>query len=875
MNLDEFNQDLNRLWENSTFQEALQIASPDLIDFAKKYQFKYAEFPAKLKHSIWKYANRICYRSTPFGSFTGMGIGNWDSISETIIDENAFLPIYLSIEEGLTKCSPYINPLGYPFGNCTRFYQRNLVDGKNIWEIQELEDLSFDELNKDLLKNTNHIGNQICLENSLIFQLKDDLLKSGFMIDSKLHRSFVKKPKDVDSSNQQHSVHTIYNGDFSLDRRIRKDMNAAIDALAILRIDAPNVSFLDFKKCFKERFEYHSVPILKAVDPDLGIAYKFSLKSSLKTPWSNIHAFLMEKLLKHAANGKSYMQISCSEVESLTSHHSKQRNESQSVLFSVFNELLYVKQIVNSVIPLIGRMTIYDDSILGLAKSLAAKEDELHPGFIHADILYRGEELMYKVGMTKPLRNHQLLINPINEDLPHGLDWNDLYLKIQDGELVLFSMGDKKRVIPHLNSAYNFQRDELPLFRLLCDLQTEGIKTKQGFHLKYYFPNQGSYPEVRIDNVIVQLASWILPNEILTEINSAKELKFKLGCFKEYAKEVKLPNKFLLKRFDQGLVFNCNHVEELEIFFKEIKSLSQVEIEDFPWDKYGSRFKNLDGGMYAHELVAFYFDKDIIGDKHLDFETSTVSTTPSDMDSNWITFNVYTQKDQQDRFIIDFVSNKINKLKIKEWFFIRYHDDRGDHLRIRFKAKDVRKQINSFLIQINKIPYVKYVKIGVYEAEKIRYQFLGMKATHELFCCSSFDFLNQYLFLNIDQKLLLILSEWISIIKCFSDNFIALITPLHSGFLKDDPSIRNQWDLWFRTNKNNLLVNDDSTFKLLLNSRITLKPDNIKKLLYLHSMFHMQMNRCFHDHQNEYEMRLYYLLPKAISFLKYRSRLSP
>jgi hypothetical protein len=869
MGIDEFHQDLIRFWEDQTFQEALQIASPDLMDFAKKFQNKYVEFPPKLKHSIWKYANRICYRSTPFGTFTGMGIGKWDSNSETIIDKNAFLPLYLTIEGHLSKCSSYLNPLSYSFGNGTRSYQRNLMNEKNNWQIQELEGVGLKELKKCLEKNSLHHVNNSNIANDSTLELEEELLKGGFLVDSKLHTSFVKKSNDNDFNANKDSVHTIYKDGFKLDRKLQKDLNAAIDTLTNLRMDAPKETFLNFKRCFKERFEYRSVPILEALDPDLGVAYQFNLKSSLNPLWSNVHGFLLEKLLKNAADGIPIMQICIPEVDTLVYPHNKQRNESQSVLFSAFEKLLYVKQVVNSAIPLIGRMTIYDDAIFELAKSLTVKEEELESGYIHADIIYKGEELMYKVGITKPLRNHQLLISPINEDLPHSLEWSDLYLKIHEKELVLFSKSFKKRVIPHLNSAYNYQRDELPLFRLLCDLQMEGVKTQQGFHLKHYFPNQSQYPEVRIEDVIVQLALWIIPKDILIKINSGNDLKSKLCCFKEYADEVKLPNKFLLKRFDQGLVFNRNHEEELEIFFNEIKSFIQVEMEDFPWDKYGSKFKNDDGKMYAHELIAFYFENDLLRTKEMNFEVS--ASQPLNRDPNWITFNVYIQKEEQNRFMVEFLSNKIRKLKIKEWFFIRYQDDKGDHLRIRFKSKDVKDQVSSFLMQISKVPYVKHVALSVYDAEIYRYRFLGMKVSYELFCQSSFDFLNQHLLLDFDQKLILILSEWLFIIKEFSDDFIAMITPFQLDFLKINPSLRETWDVWFRINKKSIVLNHPSTFTILLKSHINSKSNNPKKLLYLHSMFHMQMNRCFDDHQNEYEMKLYYLLPKAINFLKYRS----
>ncbi|OAQ41975.1 hypothetical protein A5893_02320 [Pedobacter psychrophilus] len=868
LGIDDFQQDLNKLWDNKTFQEAIYIASPALMEFAKKYNFNFAEFPPKLKLSIWKYANRMCNRSTPFGKFTGMGIGIWDSVSETIINEEAFQSIYLAVEEKLSGCHSYPNLLSYSFGKGTRYYQSNLSKGKNIWKIQELEELDLSELSKWFKNDSCQFAKETGISNRSISELEEELINIGFLVNSKVNRSFIKKSKHVDFNHTQHLSHNIYNSPFKIDTKLKKDLDLALDALTFLRRDAPIDSYQDFKNGFKQRFEYSSVPILEAIDPDLGIAYLPNKKFSLHSNWSEEHAFLMEKLLNHNSDKASFMQIAPSEIKSLLVSSDQKRSNGLSVLFCAFNDSVYVKQVINSAIPLIGRMTIYDDNIVELAKSLATKEDEFETGCIHADIIYYGEELMYKVGMTMPLRNHQLLISPIDQDLPHKLDWGDLYLKMKGEELVLFSKSLKKRVIPHLNSAYNYQRDELPLFRLLCDLQSEGNKNQHGFHLKNYFPNLSYYPEVRIENAIIQLSLWIIPKDVLLRINSTQDFKLKLSCFKDYADKAKLPTKFLLRRFDQGLVFDRNHEEELEFFFKEIKYLTKVEMEDFPWDKYGSKFKSEDGKMYVHELIAFCFDEKVknIKDTNLEEFSSPALVT----DNDWITFNVYTQTDQQDRFIMDFVSRKINKLEIDEWFFIRYRDESGDHLRIRFRSRDVQYQISFFMIGICKLPYVRNISLCDYKSEMYRYRFLGMKSTHELFCSSSFDFLNDYIFLDNDQKIIIILSQWIFLLKDFSTEFLKLITPSLFDFLKNNSNFKNQWDLWFRTNKKSILVDHQSSFTVLLNNKIKLKPNGLEKLQYLQSMLHMQMNRCFQENQNEIEMQLYYLLPKAIIFLKYK-----
>ena len=67
---------------SAIFQESLYIASPDLYAALEKKNFENYSKDEKLNESSYKYVSRTCFRSTPFGSFSGIGSG-------TIEDRNS------------------------------------------------------------------------------------------------------------------------------------------------------------------------------------------------------------------------------------------------------------------------------------------------------------------------------------------------------------------------------------------------------------------------------------------------------------------------------------------------------------------------------------------------------------------------------------------------------------------------------------------------------------------------------------------------------------------------------------------------------------------------------------------------------------------
>ena len=68
---------LNTIIKEKDFQAAIWFASESLYNELEKNKFEYNLLSEKCIYTLKKYYNRYCFRPTPFGLFSGVGILNW------------------------------------------------------------------------------------------------------------------------------------------------------------------------------------------------------------------------------------------------------------------------------------------------------------------------------------------------------------------------------------------------------------------------------------------------------------------------------------------------------------------------------------------------------------------------------------------------------------------------------------------------------------------------------------------------------------------------------------------------------------------------------------------------------------------------------
>lgn len=83
-----------KAYENKEFMEQILVSSKSLYDMIEKYVENKDSMKIKkvqsIKLSIYKYWNRSCTRTTPFGLFSKVNIGKFKNNSNNLINNNLY-----------------------------------------------------------------------------------------------------------------------------------------------------------------------------------------------------------------------------------------------------------------------------------------------------------------------------------------------------------------------------------------------------------------------------------------------------------------------------------------------------------------------------------------------------------------------------------------------------------------------------------------------------------------------------------------------------------------------------------------------------------------------------------------------------------------
>jgi thiopeptide-type bacteriocin biosynthesis protein len=147
--------DIMQLIHNDTFMDALYVASPQFYHTCRKWasgKISDEKKAKKIKATLFKYHNRMCYRPTPFGLFSSCSAVNWGNDTAMMVDpektsyairpDTQFLSTIIeTIEQQFTGELDYrLNSSLYQVGNEYRYYAYENHAKKRKYRISAVED---------------------------------------------------------------------------------------------------------------------------------------------------------------------------------------------------------------------------------------------------------------------------------------------------------------------------------------------------------------------------------------------------------------------------------------------------------------------------------------------------------------------------------------------------------------------------------------------------------------------------------------------------------------------------------------------------------------------------------------------------------------
>ncbi|MET3982030.1 thiopeptide-type bacteriocin biosynthesis protein [Mucilaginibacter sp. UYP25] len=686
----------------------------------------------------------------------------------------------------------------------------------------------------------------------------------------------------------------------------QRELAAAITMLRLLSRDAASADLTSFIKDFKERFDQEKVPLLQALDSDTGVAYgnlnapaaQPKLLENIRFPENNVQReqtgwTAVHRMLFRLWTGDTLRDPYSPLV--LNNTHRKELEEAGdpvslpqtlALMYRRTGEHVLIESAGGAAATnLIGRFSCFSGSVYELCCQLADKEVKSNPDVVFADIGQLSDAHVDNINRRRRIYPYEIPVNvyselPVDAQLPPS----DLMVSVSGGEVMLESRKLGKRVIPRLATAYNFRHNQLPVFRLLCDLQYQGIRANLTFDLEQFFPGLSFYPRVTFGKTILSLAKWNFKADDLEKLINAADALNELEQFRRFHH---LPRYISLGSSDQQLVFDLAHQPEALFFLKCLKRLKEVTIGEYLASGRNvlSGNKPLAGQMIAFLAHGREIYKGVVATKKDHFPKLGRNFY---LGSDWLYLKLFCTPRIADellaKIILPFVSRQ-RKL-IKKWFFIRY-TEQGYHLRLRLQANPAK--LGTLLValrgSLNGAGYDQLIRNyhgDTYQREIERYGATLMPLIEDAFCAGSELVANAVKSRAEEvsgwEELKLALYAANGMIRCFlpdEQNRLAFLKRVTDQFIKE-----------FKGNKT-FVVELDSKYREvrgliegLPHSRLggaamrslarVLKQISetfsnevgTGRVTLLTDLVHMQLNRTFATRQREQELLVYFILQK-------------
>lgn len=859
-----------------------EIAGLDAGDLAAQRE--------KVRFTIWKYFNRSKYRTTPFGQFATVSLLAVKPTDPANIIVSADVDVYNWADWSAIATIPIpkkhqykrlyrTNPTVYAHGEEYRYlFRENGQFSLNaVPRYAEIEALI--ELCKSS-RSFSFVISHLTTIFDITVQQCERLLRQLVELQVIQHSAqpnitgsdYLERVDTLPQTNTSTPAYTISTRavqQSALSTHVLRQIEDYIQFIPHCLPIEPHPELVTFKARFNERWEHQAVPLSLALDPILGIPYgndvypaETELLESLnhkKRPSEDQfvrYGAFQQFLLKHMLAGE---EIRLEKFDVIKTSASPSLPNTLSVHLHFYQD----KPVIHSVggataTALLGRFT-HVPEFHSYGIELSQLEQQANPDVVFFDLAYDCEGKVDNVNRRKQLYPMELAFSSWSTmDLP--LRMEDVLVSIQNDQIVLHHRQSGKRLVPRLSSAYNYNRSDLAHFRFLCDLQHQRLQTNLSLDLSNIFPNMPYYPRVYYKDCIIHIAKWQLPH-----FSSTPRLR-------NWLREKAITGSFTVGEGDQTLLIDPTSEEDLQFLLLYQKNNTHAYISEALLSEHPMVKDDQARSYHATFIVDFHHTQTCHPGYCLKKE-SLLKRDEVFPGSEWLYLELYMHPLTIDSFLTNEIKTFLSaqRLKIKQWFFIRYNDPE-DHLRLRIKLKeendlpDILKSIHNVLEIAQKDGRIKKILIKEYDREIFRYDPDRMEWVEHFFYEDSKAALS-----DIDKSVAIRYKMSMSFIQMLCErlypdireqsNYYRQLSESFASEMEFDKNDFKKINLEYQ--KHHIIKRQGNKKMIQVFDKIVHEcvPDRKKQLLA--DLVHLHINRRFRNNQRLHEAVIYQFLYKA------------
>ncbi len=521
----------------------------------------------------------------------------------------------------------------------------------------------------------------------------------------------------------------------ALGGEVLAEITRALEILLRLAVDRPIEGLERFRKDFNERFEGREMPLLQALDEEVGIGFErasdFGAEASPllrgialggaaeanSVSWGRVQAFLLSRLNRALTEGERQIEITAEDLDRMAPADDQAKKKSpfpeafhvmvtlaaasQEALDQGDFQILFDNAGGPSGARLLGRFCHADAELNRKVETHLRAEEALHPEAIFAEIVHLPQGRIGNILARPVLREYEIpFLGRSGAPPEKQIPVNDLRVSVAGPRVVLRSARLGREVIPRLTSAHNFVHGSLGIYRFLCTLQSQG--TLGGVTWGWGPLDSAPFlPRVTSGRVVLARASWWMLQDEIKALVKAKGTE-RYQAVQDWRQKRGLPRLIALVDADNELLVDLDNVLSIETFLDVVEDRDRARlVEFFP----GPGLLAAAGpeGRFLNEILVPFVRRPLAGDAAADaapraprtcLEIAPVrrSFPPG---SEWLYAKLYTGTATADGLLREVVTpvarDAMAAGEADGWFFIRYGDPEW-HLRVRFHGDPARLQ---------------------------------------------------------------------------------------------------------------------------------------------------------------------------------------
>jgi lantibiotic biosynthesis protein len=544
-------------------------------------------------------------------------------------------------------------------------------------------------------------------------------------------------PAPVEPSRLLHVDATVPACGATLARATVDDIVRGVDLLRRIA-PAPPASDLDrFRDAFVERYEGEEVPLLDALDEELGIGFggdadpaplledlRPHTAAAGEAPQGRRERRLLELLHRTWTTGAHEITLTRDDVEALSNDHALPLPPALAATAVLSRTGVVLTGAGGpSGARLLGRFCHADPELDRLVRDHLRAEEALDPDAIHAEIVHLPSGRMVNVLARPALRDHEIVwLGRPGVPAARVLAAGDLLVSVRDGRFVLRSRRLGRRVLPRLTSAHNYHRRSPGVYRFLAAVQADGVAETVDWTW-FPFDHAPFSPRVRWGPLVLARARWTAPGDELRALDQRDPVA-RWTAVQRWREGRRLPRWVGLVDGDNVLAVDLDNVVSVDAFVRTVRHREGAVLEEL-YPGPDELVAESAGGHHAVEVVVPLVRAPAPAAPVVLPQAEPVRRVfpPG---SEWTFVKLYAGSATADRLLPEAVAPLARRLleagAADQWFFLRYQDPHS-HLRVRFHgdAGAIRAELDPLVAQLLDAGLVHDAVHGTYRREVERY----------------------------------------------------------------------------------------------------------------------------------------------------------